>query len=76
MSTIVVFAEQSKGTARRASLECVSAARATGADVVAVTLGEGAEASAAAFGKAGAAQVIVLTGSDPVSPDATASDVA
>src|SRR5690349_7227221 len=76
MSTIVVFAEQSKGAARRASLECVSAARATGSDVAVVTFGEGAEASAVAFGKAGAAQVICLTGAGPFSPDAAASDVA
>ncbi len=76
MTTIVVFAEQSAGQARRASLECISAARATGCDVVAVTQGEGAESSAAALGKAGAAQLICLTGAGPFSPDATASDVA
>ncbi|MEO6710086.1 MAG: electron transfer flavoprotein subunit alpha/FixB family protein [Planctomycetota bacterium] len=76
MTTIVVFAEQSQGQARRASVECISAARSTGSDVVAVTSGAGADGAAAALGKAGAAEVVCLTGSGPFSPDATASDLA
>lgn len=76
MTTIVVFAEQSGGQARRASLECVSAAQATGSEVVVVTFGAGAEASAAGFGKAGATQVICLSDSGAFSPDSMASDVA
>ena len=76
MSTIVVFAEQSGGQARRASLECIGAARAAGGTVVAVAAGAGAEAAAAALGQAGAAEVICLAGSGPYSPDATAADVA
>jgi electron transfer flavoprotein alpha subunit len=76
MATIVVFAEQTNGQARRASLECIGAARSAGGTVVAVTCGEGASGAAAAFGKAGAAEVICLAGSGPFSPDATAVDLA
>jgi electron transfer flavoprotein alpha subunit len=75
MANVVVYVEQANGTPRRASLECVGAARATGHTVVAVVRGEGAEGTAAALGKAGAAKVVVLTGGRP-SPDATARDVA
>jgi electron transfer flavoprotein alpha subunit len=76
MATIVVLAEQSSGVARRASLECIGAARAAGGTVVAVTFGAGADAAAAALGKAGAADVVCLAGAGPYSPDATAADVA
>ena len=76
MTTIVVFAEQSSGQPRRASLECIGAASATGLEVIAVSFGAGAETAAAALGQAGAVQVICLVGAGPFSPDATASDVA
>jgi len=76
MTTIVVFAEQSGGQARRASLECVGAARSTGAEVTAVVSGKQAQASAAGLGAAGAAKVICLDGTGPHSPDATAADLA
>ena len=76
MTTIIVFAEQVGGQVRRASLECVGAARATGADVTAVVLGAGAEAGAAALGSAGSAKVICLTGNGSFSADAAAVDLA
>ncbi len=76
MATIVVFAEQSKGQARRASLECIGAAFATNAKVVAVTFGAGADAAATALGAAGAKEVICLTGAEPFSPDSVAADLA
>ncbi|MBL8860846.1 MAG: electron transfer flavoprotein subunit alpha/FixB family protein [Planctomycetes bacterium] len=76
MSTILVFVEQSHGAPRRASLECLSAARATGLSVAAVVAGEGAEQAAAGLGAFGATRVVALTGAARWSADAVASDVA
>lgn len=76
MATAIVFVEHVKGTARRASLEALGAARSTGADVTAVVTGPGAKECAATLGAAGAAKVVVLTGSERYSPDGTAADVA
>jgi electron transfer flavoprotein alpha subunit len=58
----VVFVEQSAGTPRRASLEAIGAARATGAEVLAVVAGDGAAGTAPALGSAGVEQIVVLTG--------------
>src|SRR6516162_10030663 len=76
MSTIVVFVEQEHGKAVRASLECLGAARASGATVVAVVGRDGADAAAATLGRFGASKVVCLAGGAPYSPDATARDVA
>jgi electron transfer flavoprotein alpha subunit len=76
MATIVVYVEQEHGRAIRASLECLGAARASGATVVAVVGREGGDAAAATLGKFGANKVVCLTGSNAYSPDATARDVA
>lgn len=76
MSTIVVFVEHTGGNARRASLECLGAAHATGAQVVAVLTGQGAADCANTLGAAGASKAVVLTGTESYSPDATAKDVA
>ena len=76
MATAIVFVEHNKGTARRASLEAVGAARAAGCDVTAVVTGPGAKECAATLGAAGAAKVVVLTGAERYSPDGTASDLA
>ncbi len=76
MTSTVVFVEQSQGTPRRASLECIGAARAAGSAVTAVVGGEGAEKAAAELGKSGAAKVVALTGGAPWSPDAIARDIA
>ncbi len=76
MSKIIVFVEHNNGAAARASLEAISAAKATGAHVIAVGVmsGNGADVAAAA-GAAGAAQLIVLSG-EGSSPDALAADLA
>jgi electron transfer flavoprotein alpha subunit len=76
MSKIIVFVEHKNGAAARASLEAISAAKATGAHVIAVGVmsGNGADVAAAA-GAAGAAQLIVLSG-EGSSPDALAADLA
>ncbi len=74
MSTILVFVEQSSGTARRASLECLSAAHATGMTVAAVVAGDASEKAAAGLGAYGATKVVALTGAG-WSPDAVARDV-
>ena len=76
MSTIVVFVEQEHGKAVRASLECLGAARATGATVVAVVGRDGADRAASTLGRFGASKVVCLAGAAPYSPDATARDVA
>ncbi|MCY2959996.1 MAG: electron transfer flavoprotein subunit alpha/FixB family protein [Planctomycetota bacterium] len=76
MSTILVFVEQSHGVARRASLECISAARATGMPIAAVVAGDGADKAAASLGKYGATKVVALTGAARWSADAVARDVA
>jgi len=69
MTQAIVFVEHAEGTPRRASLECVGAAVAAGATVLAVLTGTGAEAAAPLV--AGASEAIVLT-SDGYSPDAFA----
>jgi electron transfer flavoprotein alpha subunit len=76
MSAIVVFVEQVKGNARRASLEALGAAAASGRQAIAVVTGPGAKECAAALGASGAARAFALTGSDQYSPDGTATDVA
>jgi electron transfer flavoprotein alpha subunit len=76
MAIIVVFVEQEHGQAVRASLECLGAARASGASVVAVVGREGGEKAAPALGRFGASKVVCLTGSTPYSADATARDIA
>jgi electron transfer flavoprotein alpha subunit len=76
MSSIVVHVEHTSGSARRASLECLGAAHATGHPVIAVVGGPGAADVAPALGKAGAGKVVVLTGRDTFSHDARAKDLA
>ncbi len=76
MTTIVVFVESAGSTPRRASLEALGAASQSGASVVAVVTGPNGPAVAKALGAFGAAQVVVLTGADQYSPDATAKDCA
>ena len=73
MSSIVVYIEQAGGNARRASLECLGAAKGTGRETVAVVAGEGADACAA---KLAAAKVVVLSGGGAHSADALARDLA
>lgn len=75
MSTILVFAEQSAGNVRRASLECLSAAKATGGDVTAAVFGSVDDSVIASLGAHGASKVIKLTG-EQYSPDAIAKDLA
>jgi len=76
MAAIVVFVEQSGGTPKRASLETLSAAKATGGDVTAVVTGPGAGDAAAGLGAYGASKVVELTGADAWSADGAAADVA
>jgi len=76
MSAIVVFVEQSGGAARRASLEALGAAAASGQPVTAVVTGPGAKECAAGLGAFGATKVVVLTGAERYSPDGTAEDLA
>jgi len=76
MSTILVFVEHNAGTVRRASLECLGAAHATGSEVVAILTGSGAAEAAASLGNNGAAKAVCLTGAEGYSPDATARDLA
>ncbi len=76
MSTILVFVEHNAGTVRRASLECLGAAHATGSEVVAILTGSGAADAAASLGAHGAAKAVCLTGAEAYSPDATARDLA
>ena len=71
MSNVVVFVEHAEGQPRRASLECVGAAAAAGAEVTAVLCGPGA--SDAAGQVSGAAKAVVVTGLDNYSPDAAAA---
>jgi len=72
--SILVFVEHHNGSARRASLEALGAAHATGANVVAVVAGEGAGAVASTLGNQGAAKVHVLSGEFDAA--GTAQDVA
>lgn len=76
MSTILVFVEHNAGVPRRASLECLGAAKAAGGEVTAVTSGAEAAQAAADLGNHGASKVICLTGADAYSPDASARDLA
>jgi electron transfer flavoprotein alpha subunit len=76
MSTILVYVVQHGGTPVRASLECLGAAHATGADVHAVVCGEGAREAAAALGRHGAGKVTVFDAGSDWSPDAVAERVA
>ncbi len=76
MTTIVVYVEHASGKAKRASLECLGAAHATGADVIAAVSGEGADALAAGLGANGASKVVVLAGGAEYSADATAAGLA
>ncbi len=76
MSTIVVFVEHKAGAARRASLETLGAAHASGLSVVAVVTGAGAAEVAPTLGASGAKKVVVVTGADNFSPDGCARDVA
>jgi len=76
MSSILVFVEQQGGTPRRASLECLSAAKRAGGEVTAVLTGPGAAEAAAVAGNHGATKAVCLTGAEPYSPDATAADLA
>ena len=76
MATIVVFVEHGSGSAKRASLECLGAAHATGAEVVAVVTGAGAADVAPTLGAFGAPRAVVLAGGDPYAAGAAASGVA
>jgi len=76
MGTIVVFVEHSNGAARRASLETLGAAKASGQTVVAVLCDPDAGPVAGSLGAFGADKVIHITGADSYSPDGTAADVA
>jgi len=76
MATIVVFVEHANGSARRASLEVLGAAAATGNAVCAVVSDPDAGAVAASLGAFGANKVVHLTGPTAYSPDGTAADVA
>src|SRR5688572_8705198 len=78
MSAVVVFVEQVKGAARRASVEALGAAAASGKQVIAVVTGPGAVECAAGLGASGAARAFALTGTgaEQYSPDGTATDVA
>lgn len=71
MKPILVFVELSADTPRRASLEALGAARATGAETIAVFAGPTAAAAACT----GAQRAIALTG-DASSPDALAKALA
>ncbi len=76
MAAIVVFVEQVRGSARRASLEALGAARALSPDVVAVVCGPGAKECGANLGASGAKRVVVLGGEKAYSPDGAAIDFA
>jgi len=73
MKPILVLVEHSSGAPRRASLEAIGAARAAGAEVLAVLAGDGAASAAA--GCTGAQRAVVLTG-DASSPEALAETLA
>lgn len=72
--SIVVFVEHKNGAARRASLEALGAAHATGQPVVAVVTGADAAAVAGTLGNHGAAKVHALNGD--FNAAGTAKDVA
>ena len=75
MNPIIVFVEHADGAVRRASLEAVGAAHATGNPVTCVLTGPGAEAVAGTLGSAGATKAVAITGADNYSADGTALDV-
>jgi len=74
MSATLVYVEHQDGAPKRASLEAIGAARAAGAEVLAVLTGEGADAAAKAL--PGAAKAVVLAGGGSFSPDAVARGIA
>lgn len=74
MSKTIVFCEHSEGSVRRSSLEAIGAAKAAGAEVVALLTGDGAADAAASA--AGASKAICLTGGSGYSPDAVAAAAA
>jgi electron transfer flavoprotein alpha subunit len=78
MAKSIVWIEHAAGSARRASLECIGAARGLGAEVVAVLFEEGSATSAkdaaAGLGAAGASKVVIFKGS-AYSADAVAKAV-
>jgi electron transfer flavoprotein alpha subunit len=76
MTTLLVFIEHSAGAPRRGSLEALGAARAAGANTIAVLCGPGADAVATGMGSAGATKAIVLTGAEAFSPDQVATGLA
>ena len=76
MTTLVIFVEHADGAARRGSLEALGAARAAGADCVAVLCGPGAADVAPGLGAAGATTSVVLTGADAYSADQVAAGIA
>ena len=76
MSTLAVFIEHHSLAPRRASLEALGAARAAGADCVALLAGAGAAAVASELGRWGAARAIVLSGTDAYSSDQVAAAIA
>ena len=75
MTTLVVLVEHAGGNVRRASLEALGAAHATGADCVAVLTGDDAAQAAQTLGKGGASKAVVLTGPSEHSADAVASAI-
>ncbi len=76
MTSILVFVEHVRGTPRRASLETLGAAAATGLAPIALVTGPDAANTAAALSAAGAKKLVVVTGADNYSPDGTAADLA
>ena len=76
MNPIIVFVEHSSGEPRRASLEAIGAAHATGHPVTCVLTGPGAEDAATKVGSAGATRAVAIQGADGYSADGTALDVA
>ena len=72
--SIVVFVEHKNGAARRASLEALGAAHATGQPVIAIAVGADAAAVAATLGNHGATKVHALSGD--FNAAGTAQDVA
>jgi electron transfer flavoprotein alpha subunit len=76
MTSILVFVEHKDGSPRRASLEALGAAVATGLTPIALVTGPGAANAAAPLSAAGAKKLVVVTGADHYSPDGTAADIA
>ena len=76
MGTVVVAVEHADGAAKRASLECLGAGRATGHEVVACLWGPGADAAAPGLAAYGAASAVVVSSGERYSADATAATLA